>query len=338
MNDKYPRVVVCGAGGFIGGHLVEGLLRRGLNVIRAIDIKPVEQWHQVPADVETLSLDLREKQNCFIALDGADHVYQLAAEMGGMGFIEANKAICMLNVLISTNTLLAAHLSGVTRFFYASSACVYNADKQSRPDVSALRESDAYPALPEDGYGWEKLFSERMCRHFEEDFGLVCRVARYHNVYGPWGTWSGGKEKAPAAICRKVIDAKLSGNHEITIWGTGEQTRSFMFIDDCVEGTHRIMNSEVDEPINLGSSESVTINQLVDTAEEIAGIRLRRRYDLRAPKGVNGRNSDNTMILDRVGWEPSVRLRHGLEKTYRWIEGEMQRSAAGQDGEQVGAL
>jgi len=328
MDQKLPRVVVCGAGGFIGGHLVRDLLRRGVNVIRAIDIKPLEEWHQLAEGVENLSLDLREKQNCFTALYGADHVYQLAAEMGGMGFIEANKAICMLNVLISTNTLLAAQESGVSRFFYASSACVYNGEKQSRPDVIALRESDAYPALPEDGYGWEKLFSERMCRHFEEDFGLICRVARYHNVYGPRGTWRGGREKAPAAICRKVIEAKRSGRHEITIWGNGEQTRSFMFIDDCLEGTRRIMYSDIDEPINLGSSELVTINQLVDIAEEIAGIRLRRKYDLRAPQGVNGRNSDNSMITDRLTWEPSIRLRDGLEKTYRWIEQEMIRTAA----------
>ncbi len=327
MDQKLPRVVVCGAGGFIGGHLVQDLLRRGVNVIRAIDIKPRKEWHQLADGVENLSLDLREKQNCFNALYGADHVYQLAAEMGGMGFIEANKAICMLNVLISTNTLLTAQESGVSRFFYASSACVYNGEKQSRPDVIALRECDAYPALPEDGYGWEKLFSERMCRHFEQDFGLVCRVARYHNVYGPWGTWSGGREKAPAAICRKVIEAKRSGRHEITIWGNGEQTRSFMFIEDCLEGTQRIMHSDIDEPINLGSSELVTINQLVDIAEEIAGIRLRRTYDLRAPQGVNGRNSDNSMIVDRLGWEPSIRLRDGLEKTYRWIEREIRAAA-----------
>ena len=304
-----------------------------MNVIRAVDIKPLDEWHQVAEEVENLSLDLSEKRNCLSALRGADHVYQLAAEMGGMGFIESHKAVCMLNVLISTHTLLAAGECGVSRLFYASSACVYNGVKQSRPNVAALRECDAYPAEPEDGYGWEKLFSERMCRHFEEDFGLACRVARYHNVYGPSGTWSGGREKAPAAICRKVIEAKLSGKHEITIWGTGEQTRSFMFIDDCIDGTQRIMSSDINEPVNLGSSELVTINQLVDIAEEIAGIRLRRNYDLLAPKGVNGRNSDNTMILDRLGWEPSIRLRDGLEKTYRWIEDEIHHSVARQDRE-----
>jgi GDP-D-mannose 3', 5'-epimerase len=327
MSIQAPRVVVCGAGGFIGGHLVKGLLEKGIDVIRAVDIKPVEQWYQRANGVENITVDLNEKQNCLIATRGADHVYQLAADMGGMGFIENNKALCMLNVMMSTNMLIAAQQTGVKRFFYASSACVYNAQKQTTPDVIPLKESDAYPVLPEDGYGWEKLFSERMCRHFEEDFGLTCRVARYHNVYGPHGTWTGGREKAPAAICRKVIEAKNSGVHEINIWGDGQQTRSFMFIDDCIHGSERIMNSDIDEPINLGSSELVTINRLVDIAEEIAGIRLRRTYERNAPKGVNGRNSDNSMILDRLGWEPSVRLRDGLEKTYRWIEQEMAREA-----------
>lgn len=328
MKNGSPRVVVCGAGGFIGGHLVKDLLRRGVRAIRAVDVKPVAEWHQVFQGVENLSLDLRAKENCVVALQGADHVYQLAAEMGGMGFIENHKAVCMLNVLISSHTLLAAQTLGVSRFFFASSACVYNAEKQQQSTVTPLRESDAYPAMPEDGYGWEKLFSERMCRHFEEDFGLACRVARYHNVYGPHGTWTGGREKAPAAICRKVIEAKLSGKHEITIWGNGEQTRSFMYIDDCLEGTRMIMESQLREPINLGSNELVTINQLVDVAEEIAGVRLRRSYDLHAPKGVNGRNSDNTMILDRLGWEPSIRLREGMKKTYRWIEQEMSRATS----------
>ena len=255
-----------------------------------------------------------------------------------MGFIQANKALCMLNVLASTNTLLAARDMGATRFFYASSACVYNAEKQATPEVVPLKESDAYPALPEDGYGWEKLFSERMCRHFAEDFGLDCRVARYHNVYGPNGTWTGGREKAPAAICRKVIEAKVTGKHEINIWGDGRQTRSFMYIDDCVEGTYRIMNSDIEEPVNLGSSELVTINQLVDIAEGIAGIRLRRTYDLGAPRGVNGRNSDNSMILERLGWEPSIRLRRGLAETYRWIEQQMAEEASAQRCERMDAV
>jgi GDP-D-mannose 3',5'-epimerase len=328
MNIKSPQAVVCGAGGFIGGHLVRNLRARGVEGIRAVDIKPLNEWYQVTEGVENLSLDLRELQNCIIATRGAQHVYQLAADMGGMGFIEHNKALCMLNVMMSTNMLLAAQQTRAERFFYASSACVYNAEKQLSPRVVPLKESDAYPAMPEDGYGWEKLFSERMCRHFEEDFGLTCRTARYHNVYGPSGTWTGGREKAPAAICRKVIEAKNSGIHEISIWGDGRQTRSFMFIDDCVRGTEMIMNSDIDVPINLGSSELVTINQLVDIAEDIAGIQLERRYDRTAPKGVNGRNSDNSMILDRLGWEPSIRLRDGLEKTYRWIEREMEKSAA----------
>jgi nucleoside-diphosphate-sugar epimerase len=249
--------------------------------------------------------------------------------MGGMGFIENNKALCMLSVLTNTHMLIAAKDAGVKRFFYSSSACVYNGEKQTNPDVVALKESDAYPALPEDGYGWEKLFSERMCRHFEEDFGLVARVARYHNVYGPHGTWNGGREKAPAAICRKVIEAKRSGKHEIEIWGNGHQTRSFMYIDDCVQGTQMIMESDIDEPINLGSSELVTINQLVDIVEDIAGIKLKRNYNLSAPKGVNGRNSDNTLILEKLAWEPSTKLRDGMEKTYRWIQGEIERGASG---------
>jgi GDP-D-mannose 3',5'-epimerase len=328
MDKETPRVVVCGAGGFIGGHLVKSLLEQGVLNIRAVDIKPLREWYQVANGVENLSLDLREKRNCQIASKGADHVYQLAADMGGMGFIENNKALCMLNVLSNTNMLMASLEAGVRRYFYASSACVYNAQKQVNADVIALKEEDAYPAQPEDGYGWEKLFSERMCRHFEEDFGLVCRVARYHNVYGPYGTWTGGREKAPAAICRKVIEAKISGNHKISIWGDGHQTRSFMYIDDCIYGTKRILESDVREPMNLGSSELVSINQLVDIAESIAGIRLKRSYDLGAPKGVKGRNSDNSMILDRLGWQPSTRLRDGLEKTYRWIYEEMTREAA----------
>ena len=329
MNLEGQTAVVCGAGGFIGGHLVKGLIANGVKVVRAVDVKPLEDWYQVTEGVENLSLDLKDKENCMIAADGVSLVYQLAADMGGMGFIENNKALCMLSVLTNTHMLMAAQAKGVKRFFYSSSACVYNGEKQTSPDVVALKESDAYPALPEDGYGWEKLFSERMCRHFEEDYGLVCRVARYHNVYGPQGTWNGGREKAPAAICRKVIEAKLSGVHEINIWGDGKQTRSFMYIDDCVKGTEMIMESEIDEPINLGSSELVTINQLVDIVEDIAGIKLKRTYDLNAPKGVNGRNSDNTLIEEKLGWEPSIKLRDGMERTYRWIEQEIAAGAKG---------
>src|SRR6201996_1785638 len=325
MSLKGEKAVVCGAGGFIGGHLVKSLLENGVQVIRAVDVKPLHEWYQVTDGVENLSLDLKDQESCHVAAKGTTLVYQLAADMGGMGFIENNKALCMLSVLTNTHMLIAAKDAGVKRFFYSSSACVYNGEKQTDANVIPLKESDAYPALPEDGYGWEKLFSERMCRHFEEDYGLVCRVARYHNVYGPHGTWNGGREKAPAAICRKVIEAKNSGVHEIDIWGDGKQTRSFMYIDDCVKGTEMIMESEIDEPINLGSSELVTINQLVDLAEEIAGIKLKRSYDLHAPKGVNGRNSDNTLIKKLLDWEPSVKLRDGMEKTYHWISDEIQK-------------
>jgi GDP-D-mannose 3',5'-epimerase len=320
MDLSRQRVVVCGGGGFIGGHLVGRLLRDGVNVVRSVDVKPLSDWYQVHPGVENVTADLKELGACHQAVKGADAIFNLAADMGGMGFIENNKALCMLSVLINTHLLLAAKSSQVSRFFFSSSACVYNAEKQTTPDVIALKESDAYPALAEDGYGWEKLFSERMCRHFEEDFGLQCRVARYHNVYGPDGTWTGGREKAPAAICRKVIEAKSSGKHSIEIWGDGEQTRSFMYIDDCVKGSRMIMESEIHEPINLGSSELVSINQLVDIAESFAGIKLKRTYNLSAPRGVNGRNSDNTLIQAKLGWEPSTQLKDGLRKTYDWIE------------------
>jgi GDP-D-mannose 3',5'-epimerase len=317
--SKDSLIVVCGGGGFIGGHLISDLKRQGYTRLRSVDIKPKSDWYQVFDDVENIQLDLQEKAACLQALDGATHAYNLAADMGGMGFIESNRALCMLSVLINTHLLMAAKEQGLERYFYASSACVYNADKQTDPNVTALKEADAYPAMPEDGYGWEKLFSERMCRHFREDFGLITRVARYHNVYGPLGTYDGGREKAPAAMCRKVIAAKLSGKHEIEIWGDGLQTRSFMYIDDCLKGTQTLLNSDIIEPINLGSSELVSINQLVDIVEEIAGIKLERNYNLDAPKGVNGRNSDNKLIQELLGWEPSVRLRDGMEKTYRWI-------------------
>jgi len=312
-------IVVTGAGGFIGGNLVAALRGQDLKRIRAVDIKPFEEWYQRFGDVENLSLDLNSKENCATAAKNACDIYNLAANMGGMGFIEHNKALCMLSVLITTQMLQAAVKYGVNRYFFASSACVYNGDKQKTFEAPSLKEEDAYPALAEDGYGWEKLFSERMCRHFREDFRLYTRVARFHNVYGPWGTWDGGREKAPAAICRKVIAAKVSGKHEIEIWGSGEQTRSFMYTDDCIKGTQLIMDSEIPEPINLGSSEAVSINQLVDFVEEIAGIKLKRNYNLSAPKGVNGRNSDNTLIKKYLKWEPNIPLRTGLEKTYAWI-------------------
>ena len=313
------RIVVAGGGGFIGGHLVGRLLQEGRTNILAVDLKPLEEWHQVFPHVETRCMDLRLLDECQAVAEGATEIYNLAADMGGMGFIENNKALCMLSVLINTHLLVAARDHGVRAFFYASSACVYPLGMQESPENPGLREADAYPALPEDGYGWEKLFSERMCRHFLEDFALRTRVARYHNVYGAHGTWSGGREKAPAAICRKVAEAKLSGRHEIDVWGDGEQTRSFMFIDDCLDGTLKIMRSDIDEPINLGSSEMVTINELVDIVEQIAGIKVDRRYLHDAPKGVRGRTSDNTMIRERLGWEPSMALAEGLETTYAWI-------------------
>ena len=321
--DTEKTVVVCGAGGFIGGHLVADLLRQGYSEVRAVDIKPPNQWFQTFPQADNRSLDLREKDNCYRALENADHVYNLAADMGGMGFIENNKALCMLSVTINTHLLMAARDMDVGRYFYSSSACVYNQEKQDTADVEPLAEEDAYPALAEDGYGWEKLFSERMCRHFREDFDLTTRVARYHNVYGPFGTYDGGREKAPAALTRKVIEAELSGDPEIVIWGNGEQTRSFQYIDDCVKGTQMIMHSDVDYPINLGSSELITINGLVDTVADIAGIELDREYDLTKPQGVDGRNSDNTKILDELGWEPSTSFRDGIEITYEWIKGQM---------------
>jgi GDP-D-mannose 3', 5'-epimerase len=317
--NKGKLIVIAGAGGFIGGHLVSAFRSRGYKAIRAIDIKPLNDWYQRFDDVENLSLDLNLKQNCEVAAEGAQEIYNLAANMGGMGFIEKNKALCMLSVLINTHMLQAAVKHKVPRYFYSSSACVYNADKQKTFEAPSLKEEDAYPAMPEDGYGWEKLFSERMCRHFHEDFGLHTRMARFHNVYGPWGTWYGGREKAPAAICRKVIEAKVKGKHEIEIWGSGEQTRSFMYIDDCLKGIDLIMESDILEAINLGSSEAVTINQLVDMVEEIAGLKLKRKYDLMAPKGVNGRSSDNARIQRLLHWEPNTSLLAGLEKTYRWI-------------------
>jgi GDP-D-mannose 3', 5'-epimerase len=325
------KILVAGAGGFIGGHLVADLLRQGHTDIRAVDKKPFSEWYQRFDEVENLQLDLQLLDPCQQATRGCSTVYNLAADMGGMGFIELNKALCMLSVLINTHMLVASRENGVERFFFSSSACVYNADKQRDSNVTALKEEDAYPGMPEDGYGWEKLFSERMCRHFREDFGLQTRVARYHNVYGPFGTYDGGREKAPAAICRKVIQAKLSGDLRIEIWGNGEQTRSFQYIDDCVHGTKMLLNSDFVEPINLGSSELVSINQLVDIVEEIAGVKLDRRYNLGAPKGVNGRNSDNTLIQKVFGWEPNTRLRDGMEQTYRWIYDQIvHQSASGE--------
>ena len=330
MMGKGDSVVVCGGGGFIGGHLVADLLKKGYKNVRCVDVKPLDQWYQVHADAENIVADLNLLENCREAVEGMDVVINLACNMGGMGFIENNKGLCMVSVLINTHLLLAAReKGGVKRFFYASSACVYNGDKQKDKKVDVmLKEEDAYPALPEDGYGWEKLFSERMCRHFTEDFGLETRVARYHNVYGPFGTYDGGREKAPAAVCRKVITALLSGSGEIEIWGDGEQTRSFTYIDDCLHGTQKLMASDVREPLNIGSDQLVTINQLVDIVERIAGVKLKRRYKLDAPKGVRGRNSDNTLVTQRLGWAPSIRLEDGMRKTYEWIHEQMTTAAS----------
>ncbi len=313
------KIVITGAGGFIAGHLVKELIKNG-HIIRAVDIKPLNEWYQVSDEADNLVLDLRLRENCYYAVNGYNEVFNLAADMGGMGFIENNKAACMISVLINTHLLIASRDCGIERFFYASSACVYNGEKQTDPNNPGLKESDAYPALAEDGYGWEKLFSERMCRHFMEDFGLTARVTRFHNVYGPFGTFDGGREKAPAAICRKVIEASITGHKEITIWGDGRQTRSFMYIDDCIKGILDIMYSNIEEPINLGSSEMVSINELVDIVEDIAGNKLERKYDLDAPKGVRGRNSENTLIKQYLNWEPSIPLRKGMKKTYDWIK------------------
>ncbi|MEM9514926.1 MAG: NAD-dependent epimerase/dehydratase family protein [Actinomycetota bacterium] len=314
------RILVAGAGGFIGGHLTRSLVEAG-HEVRAVDVKPIEQWWQRHSEIENWpDTDLMEFDECRRAAVGADHVYNLAANMGGMGFIENHKTACMRNVLMSAHLLQAAVDAGCERFFFASSACVYAAEHQSDPDLTALTEAHAYPAMPEDGYGWEKLFSERMARHYREDFGIDTRVARYHNVFGPHGTWTGGREKAPAALCRKVAECVVDGGREIDVWGDGEQTRSFMFVDDCVHGTQLLMESDVDEPINVGSSNLVSINELIDVICDVAGVEVRRRYDLSAPQGVRGRNSDNTLILDRLGWEPSVPLRDGIAVTYRWID------------------
>ena len=301
------------------------LLKQG-KTVRSIDIKPQDEWYQVHPEAENIQADLSLLDAAMSGTEGASEVFMLAADMGGMGFIENNKALCMLSVLTSTHMLQAAQAHGIERYFYSSSACVYAAGKQTDTAVTALVEADAYPAQPEDGYGWEKLFTERMCRHFLEDYGLTTRVARYHNVYGPEGTWTGGREKAPAAVCRKIAEASISGEHHIDIWGDGEQTRSFMYIDDCVYGSQMILAGDSPEPVNLGSSELVSINQLVSIVENIAGIKCERRYQLDAPQGVRGRNSDNTMINEIYGWEPSITLADGLARTYAWVYDQVKRA------------
>jgi nucleoside-diphosphate-sugar epimerase len=323
------KILIAGGGGFIGGHLAKSLVSRGHDV-RVVDVKPLDQWYQRTEGAENIVANLEEKDACFSASEGCDEVYNLACNMGGMGFIENNKALCMLSILINTHLLMAAKEFQIKKYLYSSSACVYAADKQTDTSVTALKEADAYPAMPEDGYGWEKLFSERMCKHFEEDFGMEVRVVRFHNVYGPDGTWRGGREKAPAALSRKIIEAKESGNLKIEVWGDGEQTRSFMYIDDCITGLDKLMESDFSDPINLGRSELVSINQLIDIISEIAGVEVEREHNLDAPQGVRGRNSDNSLILDKLKWEPEVDLRTGLAKTYAWIEEQIEREARGE--------
>tara|TARA_B100000989_G_scaffold297776_1_gene284651 strand:- start:1103 stop:2098 length:996 start_codon:yes stop_codon:yes gene_type:complete len=312
------KFLVCGAGGFIGGYLVKSLIDEGHEVVCA-DVKPLEYWFQNFDKCQNYSLDLKEIENCEKVSIGVDYVYNMACNMGGMGFIENNKAECMLSVLINTNMLRACKKNNVKKYFFSSSACVYNGQKQNEAFIPGLKEDDAYPAEPEDGYGWEKLFSERMCRHFSEDFNLETRCIRYHNVYGPLGTYDGGREKAPAAICRKIAKAKINNEKSIEVWGDGEQTRSFMFIDDCIFGTKKIFNSNLREVYNLGSSEQVSINQMIEMVEKISDYKVERQYLLDKPKGVRGRSSDNTKILSDLSWEPRIKLYEGLEKTYSWI-------------------
>jgi len=329
--DKEALIVIAGAGGFIAGALARHFHDQGFARLRAIDKKPLSEWYQRTPDVENLSMDLSHKDNCVKACEGAVEVYNLAADMGGMGFIERFRIECLRSILINTHMIEAAQRAGAERYFFSSSACVYNTDLQKDPNVRALKESDAYPAMAERGYGWEKLMSEMFCQEYWAERGLKTAIARFHNVYGPWGTWDGGREKAPAAICRKVIEAKDTGDHRIVIWGNGRQTRSFMYIDDCVKGIDMIMHCEdlIATPINLGSDELVSINELVSLVEDIGDVKLEREYDLDAPKGVAGRNSDNMLIKRVLNWAPDTRLREGLEPTYAWIEQQYTARKAG---------
>ena len=322
MSNKINNIMVAGAGGFIGGHLIKKLLNDGYNVV-GVDIKPLEYWFQKFAKVKNFSLDLNDYNNCLTVTKGIDAIFNLACNMGGMGFIENNKAECMLSVLINTNLLRASIINNVSKLLYSSSACIYNTDLQQDTFVDGLKEHQAYPANPEDGYGWEKLFSERMCRHFYEDFGIETRVVRYHNVYGPFGTFDGGREKAPAAIARKVINAKIKNLDSIEVWGDGEQTRSFLYIDDCIEGTLKLFHSDYREPLNIGSDEQVSINQLIDITEKISGIKVKRNYLLDKPKGVRGRSSNNDKLKEVLDWNYSIKLEEGMKKTYQWIYGNL---------------
>ena len=318
------KYLIVGAGGFIGGHLVKKLFKSG-HQVRAVDIKPKELWFQDFEEVENFySMDMKNLDNCKEVTKDIDYVFNMACNMGGMGFIENNKAECMLSVLINTNLLSACRDNKISKYFFSSSACAYNQSKQKDVFIEGLKENEAYPADPEDGYGWEKLFSERMCRHFMEDFGIQVRIARYHNIYGPFGTFDGGREKAPAALCRKVINSKLNKKNNIEVWGDGKQTRSFLFIDDCVEGTLRLFNSDYSEPVNIGSDEQVSINQMIDIIEGFSqSKKLERTYQLDKPKGVRGRSSNNDLIKKVLNWSYKISLKEGLSKTYKWIESEI---------------
>ena len=316
---KNSTILVTGGGGFIGGHLINALNKNG-NKIIATDIKPLELWFQNFENVESFSYDMKDYENCLRVSEKVDYVFNMACNMGGMGFIENNKAECMLSVLINTNLLRACHLNKVKKYFFSSSACAYNTELQKKTFIAGLKEEDAYPAYPEDGYGWEKLFSERMCRHFREDFGLDVRMARYHNIYGPYGTFDGGREKAPAALCRKIADAKINDKKEIEVWGDGEQTRSFLYIDDCINGTLKLFESSFSEPLNIGSDEQVSINEMISKIEKIANISdLKKQYLLDKPKGVRGRSSNNDKMQKVLNWNYKYSLFEGLKKTYEWI-------------------
>lgn len=328
-------IVITGAGGFIGGNLALHFRKKGFTRIRAVDKKPLGEWYLHVPGVENLCLDVSEEANCRRVCEGAVEVYNLAADMGGMGFIERFRVECLRSILINTHMVEAAYKAGARRYFYSSSACAYNTLLQRDPKVRALKESDAYPAMAERGYGWEKLISEMFCQEYWHERGMKTFIARFHNVYGPNGTWDGGREKAPAAICRKVIEGLDQKDLRITIWGNGEQTRSFMFIDDCVKGIDMITHCDdlIATPINLGSSEIVSINTLVSKVEKIAGVKMKRTYDLSAPQGVAGRNSDNTFIKKVLKWEPNTSLDKGLSATYKWIKGQHDKR---KKGERVG--
>ncbi len=317
MKKKF---LICGAGGFIGGHISNELLRLG-HVVTCVDIKPLDLWFQSHKDSENISMDLKILENCEIITKNQDYVINMACNMGGIGFIEWNKAECMISVLINTHLLMACKKNKIKKYFFSSSACSYNKDLQQKGFIDGLKEEDAYPANPEDGYGWEKLFSERMCRHFLEDFDLDTKVARYHNIYGPLGTFDGGREKSPAALCRKIAQAKIQGLDEIEVWGDGEQTRSYLFIEDCVEATLKFFESNYHGPINIGSEEQVSINQMIGLIEEIAKYKVTKNYNTKMPVGVKGRSSNNDKIKKELNWEPNYSLKQGLTETYNWIEG-----------------